>query len=164
MKVNKKYFFYNHNYTMENKDTEYINGDADDFTIFLFSEPPKEENSIKLELSPSKKKIHIGLHIFQELLMIFTEGMKYLFSQEEKCDITKLETKDIELMNRYFKSIGFIINVEVFTIKDYLDNMKLPNYFLKQELIQENTPLDSFYYETSFNSFIYRISFSFLRV
>ena len=41
---------------MENKDTEYIDGDADEFTIFLFSEPPKEKNSIKLELSPPSKK------------------------------------------------------------------------------------------------------------
>lgn len=149
---------------MENKDTEYIDGDADEFTIFLFSEPPKEKNSIKLELSPSKKKIHIGLHIFQELLMIFTAGMKYLFSEEEKLDVTKLEQKDIKLMNDYFESIGFQVNVEVFTISEYLDNMKLPNYFLKQELITENTMLDEFYYETTLNAKIYRIYFNFLKV
>ena len=32
---------------MENENTEYIDGDADEFTIFLFSERPKEMNSIK---------------------------------------------------------------------------------------------------------------------
>ena len=48
---------------MENKDTEYIDGDADEFTIFLFSESPKEQNSIKLELSSAKKDIHIGLAV-----------------------------------------------------------------------------------------------------
>ena len=147
---------------MENKDTEYIDGDADEFTIFLFSEPPKEKNSIKLELSPSKKKIQIGLHIFQELLMIFTAGMKYLFTEEEKLDVTKLEQKDIKLMNDYFESMGFQVNVEVFTISEYLDNMKLPNYFLKHELITENTMLDEFYYETTLNAKIYRIYFNFL--
>ena len=68
---------------MEDKDTQYINGDADDFTIFLFSEKPKDKNTIKLELTPSENPIHIGLHIFQELLMIFTSGMKYLFSEED---------------------------------------------------------------------------------
>lgn len=149
---------------MENKDTEYIDGDADEFTIFLFSEPPKGKNSIKLELSPSKKKIHIGLHIFQELLMIFTAGMKYLFSEEEKLDVTKLEQKDVKLMNDYFESMGFQVNVEIFTISEYLDNMKLPNYFLKQELITENTMLDEFYYETTLNAKIYRIYFNFLKV
>ena len=149
---------------MENEKTEYIDGDADDFTIFLFSNPPKEKNTIKLELDPSKKDIHIGLHIFQELLMIFTAGMKYLFSEEDKLDITKLEEKDVILINQYFESIGFQAIVEVFTIPDYLDNMKLPNYFLKQELIEENTPLDAFYYETSLNGKIYRVYFTFLRV
>lgn len=149
---------------MENKDTEYIDGDADDFTIFLFSNPPKEKNTIKLELDPSKKDIHIGLHIFQELLMIFTSGMKYLFSKEEKLDITQLQKEDIELMDKYFQSIGFQAIVEVFTIVDYLDNMKLPNYFLKKELIKENTPLNAFYYETSLDGKIYRITFDFLRV
>ncbi len=149
---------------MENENTQYIDGDADDFTIFLFSNPPKDKNSIKLELDPSKKDIHIGLHIFQELLMIFTSGMKYLFSEEEKLDITKLEEKDIYLMNQYFESMGFQSIVEVFTIGEYLDNMKLPNYFLKQEFIEENTPLDAFYYETSFNGNIYRVYFNFLRV
>ena len=66
-------------------------------------------------------------------------------------------------MNQYFESMGFLIKVETFTIKEYLSNMKLPNYFLNQENIQENTPLDDFYYETSFNQIIYRISFDFLR-
>ena len=149
---------------MENKDTKYIDGDADEFTIFLFSEPPKNQNSIKLELNPSKKKLHIGLHIFQELLMIFTAGMKYLFSKEDKLDITKLEQNDIILMNKYFESMGFQVNVTIFTIKEYLDNMKLPNYFLNQELIKEDTPLDAFYYETSLNDKIYRVYFNFLRV
>ena len=149
---------------MENKETEYLDGDGDDFTIFLFSKKPMKPNTVKLQLNPENKDIHIGLHIFQELLMIFTLGAKYLFSKNEKLDITKLEQKDIDLLNEYFKSIGFTISVEIFTISDYLENMKLPNYFLKQELIGENTPLDAFYYETSFNQMIYRISFNFLRV
>jgi len=148
---------------MENENTEYMDGDADEFTIFLFSEPPKEKNSIKLELDPSKKEIHIGLHIFQELLMIFTAGIKYLFSKNEKVDITTLTEEDISLMNRYFESMGFTININIFTIEGYLSNMKLPNYFLHQELIKEDTPLDSFYYETTHNQKIYRIYFDFLR-
>ena len=148
---------------MENEDTKYIHGDADEFTIFLFSEKPKEKHSIKLELDNSKKDIHIGLHIFQELLMIFTSGMKYLFSKDEKLDITMLTKDDIILMNKYFESIGFIVQVDTFTISDYLSNMKLPNYFLKQELIKENTSLDAFYYETALEGIIYRVTFDFLR-
>ena len=49
---------------MENKDTEYIDGDADEFTIFLFSNPPKEKNSIKLELRILLKKKYILDYIY----------------------------------------------------------------------------------------------------
>ena len=51
---------------MENNDTEYIEGNGDDFLIFIFSSEPRERNSVKLELDP-KDGIKIGLHIFQEL-------------------------------------------------------------------------------------------------
>ena len=84
--------------------------------------------------------------------MIFTAGMKYLFSEEEKLDVTKLEQKDIKLMNDYFESIGFQGKCRGIYNMEYLDNMKLPNYFLKQELITENTMLDEFYYETTLNA------------
>lgn len=149
---------------MEDKDTKYIDGDADDFTIFLFSEKPKDKNTIKLELTPSEKPIHIGLHVFQELLMIFTSGMKYLFSKEDKLDITQLDVHDIQIINKYFESMGFQVNVNIFTIPEYLDNMKLPNYFLNHELIDDNTMLDDFYYETSLKGNIYRVYFNYLRV
>ena len=148
---------------MSNDDVKYINGDADDFTIYLFSAPPKEKNTIKLELNPSKDNIHIGLHIFQELLMIFTSGIKYLFSKDEIVDITSLTVDDISLMNHYFQSIGFTILIETFTISEYLSNMKLPNYFRNHDLIKDNTPLYDFYYETYLAGIIYRITFNFLR-
>jgi hypothetical protein len=148
---------------MENEDTKYVNGDADDFTIFLFSEEPKEENSIKLELNPDKKDIKISILIFQELLMIFTSGIKYLFSENDKVDISSLNHEDILLMNQYFGSIGFKIIIEMFTIHEYLSNMKVPNYFIHQELIKDQTPLPDIYYETSLKGTIYRITFDFLR-
>ena len=67
-------------------------------------------------------------------------------------------------MNTYFESMGFQCFVDKFTISEYLGNMKLPNYFLKQELITDTTPLKDIYYETSINYIIYRVSFDFLRV
>ena len=148
---------------MENEDTKYLNGDGDDFTIFLFSEKPKEKNSIKLELKQGDKDIKIGLMIFQELLMIFTAGIKYHFSKDEKVDITKLSEEDINLMNEYFASIGFTINIDIFTIEEYLTNMKLPNYFKNQDRIKDDTLLKDIYYETAIDMKIYRISFDFLR-
>lgn len=149
---------------MEDDSTEYIDGDADDFTIFLFSEKPKEQNTIKLELSDNVENLQIGLHIFQELLMIFTSGIKYLFGNgDETVNITILTEEDINLMNQYFKSMGFKITIEIFTIGEYLNNMKLPNYFINKELIEKETILRDFYYETSLSGKIYRISFDFIR-
>ena len=42
--------------------------------------------------------------------------------------------------------------------------MKLPNYFVNKVLITNNTMLNDFYYETSKNGMIYRVSFDFLKV
>ena len=86
---------------MEHIDTEYKEGDDSEFLDFLFTEIPQEKNSIKLELSPAEKNVKIGLHIFQELLMIFTGGLKKLFGEKEKVDITILKPEDIQLMNKY---------------------------------------------------------------
>ena len=66
-------------------------------------------------------------------------------------------------MNDYFKSFGFSLEVKKFTIGEYLSNMKLPNYFLNKELIEDNTPLNDIYYETSFDGLIFRVTFDFLR-
>ncbi len=149
---------------MEHTDTEYKEGNDSEFLDFLFTEIPQEKNSIKLELSPAEKNVKIGLHIFQELLMIFTGGLKKLFGEKEKVDITILKPEDIQLMNKYFESMGFQCMVERFNVSEYLENMKMPNYFVNQELITDKTLLKDIYYETSINYIIYRVSFDFMRV
>ena len=78
-------------------------GDGDDFTIFLFSHEPFEKNSIKLELDEPEEGKHIGLHIFEQLLQIFTDGMKYLYCDKEgNLDIASLEINSIIKMKEYF--------------------------------------------------------------
>lgn len=143
-----------------------IDGDGDDFTIFLFSHPVKEPNTIKLELAPPEKGVHIGLHIFQELLQIFTDGIKYFYSNHDKggkVDINSLTIENIDLMKRYFLSIGFQLILDVFTPENYLSK---PDIFNDKSLIKENTMLDEYFYEiTTYDSNdsekIYRVSFKF---
>jgi hypothetical protein len=148
---------------MENENTEYKSGDGNDFTIFLFSEQPKQPNTIKLELDNKDPNVKIGLTIFQELLMIFTLGIKYLFSEgKDNVDISKLSFENLELMNCYFKSMGFEIFLKKYNISEYLENIKLPNYFKDQHLIEDNTLLKDIYYETTLDYIIYRIYFNFL--
>lgn len=148
-----------------------IDGDGDDFTIFLFSHPVKEPNSIKLELAPPEKGVHIGLHIFQELLQIFTDGLKYFYGKrsnkddkdEGKVDINSLTIENIDLMKRYFLSIGFQLILDVFTPDNYISK---PDIFNDKSLIKKNTMLDEYFYEiTTYDSNnkekIYRVSFKF---
>lgn len=148
---------------MENEDTKYIEGNGDDFLKFLFSDEPRGKNTVKLELDPPDPGVKIGLHIFQELLMIFTMGMKCLYPESEELNISLITEEDIQKIHGHFQSFGFILQVEKFTVQEYLSNMKLPNYFKNQGLITDNTPLKDIYFEPFVQGFIYRISFDFLR-
>ena len=148
---------------MENEDTEYIEGNGDDFLKYIFSKEPREKNSVKLELDPPDPGVKLGLHIFQELLMVFTMALKYLYSDGEDLNISTITSEDIDKINRHFNSFGFSVLVERFTIQDYLSNMKLPNFFKNKELIKDDTMLRDIYYETFTNDNIYRITFDFIR-
>ena len=148
---------------MENEDTEYIEGNGDDFLKYIFSSEPREKNSVKLELDPPNEGVKLGLHVFQELLMVFTMGLKYLYSEGDALNISTISPEDIDKINRHFQSFGFSVLVEKFTIQDYLSNMKLPNFFKDKELIKDDTLLRDIYYETYVNDFIYRITFDFIR-
>lgn len=148
---------------MENEDTEYIEGNGDDFLKYIFSKEPREKNSVKLELDPPDPGVKLGLHIFQELLMVFTMALKYLYSDGEDLNISTITSEDIDKINRHFNSFGFSVLVERFTIQDYLSNMKLPNFFKNKELIKDDTLLRDIYYETFTNDNIYRITFDFIR-
>ena len=145
-----------------------IDGDGDDFTIFLFSHPVKEPNTIKLELAQPERDVHIGLHIFQELLQIFVDGLKYFYGQQSdkgdgKVDINNLTEENIDLMKRYFLSIGFQLILDIYTPDDYISK---PDIFKDHNLIKENTMLDEYFYEISTydsddSEKIYRVSFKF---
>ena len=148
---------------MENEDTEYIEGNGDDFLKYIFSKEPREKNSVKLELDPPDPGVKLGLHIFQELLMVFTMALKYLYSDGEDLNISTITSEDIDKINRHFNSFGFSVLVEKFTIQDYLSNMKLPNFFKNKDLIKDDTLLRDIYYETFTNDNIYRITFDFIR-
>ena len=122
-------------------------GDADDFTIFLFSHKPFEKNSIKLELDEPEPGKHIGLHIFEQLLQIFVDGLKYLYgdgSPEGKVDISELTEENMEKMKLYFLSIGFHVILDTYDQSNYVAK---PDVFMNHKLITEDTMLNEFYYE-----------------
>ena len=150
-----------------NTSPEYKEGHHEEFIQYLFSDSPKEKGEISLELplpEGSEKCKNIGLHLFEQLLMIFVDGLKYFYgdsnSKPIKVDINKLSKEDIEKVNEYFISMNYSVKLEVFsTLSDY--QFKFPNYFKNQEHIKPETKLEDFYYEIfGQKNTAFRISFS----
>ena len=139
--------------------TDYKEGSHSQFIEYLFSDSPKDKGVIQLESTYIEPGKNIGLHTFEQLLMIFVDGLKYFYGENNKVDINKLKQEDIEKVNEYFISMNYKVNLEVFpTINEY--KFKFPNYFKNQENIKNETKLEDFYYEIfNENNCVYRISF-----
>ena len=100
-----------------NSDTEYKEGDHQDFIIYLFSNSPKGVGEVKLELPLNEPGKNLGLHEFEQLLMIFVDGLKYFYGENGKVDINKLNTDDIQKVNSYFLSMNYIFIQQFFFSK-----------------------------------------------
>ena len=146
-----------------NSEPEYKEGHHGEFIQYLFSDSPKEKGEISLELplpEGFEKCKNIGLHVFEQLLMILVDGLKYFYGEDDKVDINKLTKEDIEKVNEYFISMNYSVTLKVFeTMNDY--QFKFPNYFKNQEHIKPETKLEDFYYEIfGQNNTAFRISFA----
>jgi len=145
---------------MSETKTDYKEGNHSQFIEYLFSDSPKDKGAIQLESSCVDPDKNIGLHIFEQLLMIFVDGLKYFYgNSEDKVTISELKKEDIEKVNEYFISMNYRVNLEVFlTMNEY--KFKFPNYFKNQEHIKTEIVLEDFYYEIfGDNNCAFRISF-----
>ena len=143
-----------------NSDTEYKEGDHNDFINYLFTDSPKEKGEVKLELPLNTPDKNLGLHEFEQLLMIFVDGLKYFYGVNNKVNINSLKKEDIEKVNEYFISMNYSVKLDYFpTMNEY--QFKFPNYFKNQEKITNETQLEDFFYEV-FNerNSAFRIYFS----
>ena len=73
--------------------TEYKESDHNTFIKYLFSVEPLDKGSISLESPLLDKNKNINLHIFEQLLMIFTDGLKYLYGDTNN----KVNLKELTL-------------------------------------------------------------------
>ena len=141
---------------------EYKEGSHQSFIEYLYSAQPKQRGEIQLESDPLNSDKNIGLHIFEQLLMIFVDGLKYFYSDTNgKVDISNLREENITKINEYFRSMNYEIKLEVFqTMYEY--QFKYPNYFKNQQQITQDTKLEDFYYEIFNNeNTAFRISFKY---
>jgi len=147
---------------MENENTEYKDGDHNSFIEYVFTKEPKENNSIKLELDSPQEGNNINKHIFEQLLQIFTDGMKYLYSDNDnKVDIASLEIDSILKMKEYFESFGVEL---IFNMYDQTNYVLKPYIYNNPELYNKSKSVNEFYYqiplEKDNNMLVYRISFN----
>ena len=147
---------------MENENTEYKSGDHNSFIEYVFTKDPKEKNSIKLELEPPQEGNNLNKHIFEQLLQIFTDGMKYLYSDDDnKLDIGSLEIDSILKMKKYFESFGAELIFNMYNLNNYVFK---PYIYSKPELYNKSESVNDFYYEIPLekdnNMLVYRISFN----
>ena len=147
---------------MENENTEYKDGDHDSFIKYVFENSPKEKDSIKLELDSPQESNNINKHIFEQLLQIFTDGMKYLYSDNDnKVDIASLEIDSILKMKEYFESFGVEL---IFNMYDQTNYVLKPYIYNNPELYNKSKSVNDFYYEIPLEKnnqlLVYRISFN----
>ena len=142
-----------------NTDTEYKEGDHQDFINYLFSDSPREKGEVKLELPLNERDKNLGLHEFEQLLMIFVDGLKYFYGINGKVDIHNLTKEDIQKVNEYFLSMNYEFQLDIFpTMNEYI--FKHPNYFKDQQHITNSTELKDYYYEVyGKDNCVFRISF-----
>ena len=145
--------------------TEFKEGDHQSFINYLYSCEPREIGSIQLESPLLDNNKNIYLHTFEQLLMIFVDGLKYFYGDNNnKVNIDVLSLQDFDKINQYFKSMNYEIKLEIFE-NMYEYQFKFPNYFKNQETINNETKLEDFYYEI-FNSEnkVFRVSFKSLKI
>ena len=85
-----------------------VEGSLDDFIDNLVSSPPKDANSIRLEIEHEDY-----VNAFKVLVEIFTKSMKYVYGDARGVvDLDSLVEGDLDLMSKYFNSFGYILNIE----------------------------------------------------
>ena len=143
--------------------TDYKEGNHNDFINYLFGQDPKPQGAIVLESPPLEPNKHSGLHIFEQLLMIYVDGLKYFYKDTEgKVDVNLLTNEDILKIQEYFQSMNYKVNIDIFeTMYEY--QFRYPNYFKDQHKIHKDCLLSDFFYEIfKENGKVFRISFNYL--
>lgn len=123
----------------------------------IFNKQPKPEKSNQLQFVEN-----LDLReMFEFLLTFFTEGAKYRYGNKEgKIEIDKWTEKEIHMMKKYHKSIGFELNIDSFNHKkNFLFDSSLYNFNYKDIKITNQTKLNEFKVSFKCEEFIHVIYF-----
>nr|QDY52467.1 hypothetical protein 10_8 [Mimiviridae sp. ChoanoV1] len=134
--------------------------DFDELILTLFNNPPKPPYTFGVSFINKDNNTNLK-EIFENLLILFTEGMKILFGSQGKVNLELLSDDDIKLFNKYMESIGLKLIIDIHikedgTIYDY-NRYKYTNLN-----ITTNTKLNEFKLPFLTKNIVYIISFDFL--
>jgi len=91
--------------------------DLGTFARKIFNEEPRAESSITVDFEEAGLE---GEDLFKELCMIFAQGMRILYANEEgKVDLHLLNATQFDEVDKYFRSFGY--RVIITTNKDGID-------------------------------------------
>jgi len=129
--------------------------ELEDLVLSLFSKPPGEPNSHSIHFDTSNL-----LQLFESLLLIFTNGMKFIFgNQSGVVELDKLGAEDIDFFNKYFNSIGYLFYFDVYEDsnenRDKTQEMKYTNLTLNSQ-----SQLKDLYFPLLSKDKIYLINFT----
>lgn len=86
--------------------------DFDELILTLFNNPPKPANTFGVSFINKDNNTNLK-EIFENLLILFTEGMKILFGSQGKVNLELLSEDDIKLFNKYMESIGLKLIIDI---------------------------------------------------
>tara|TARA_B100000282_G_C31730529_1_gene490696 strand:- start:591 stop:1037 length:447 start_codon:yes stop_codon:yes gene_type:complete len=148
---------------MENEDTVYKDDKEESFIEYVFSNKPQEKGVIKLECGLPDEGKPFNKHMYEQLLQIFVEGLKFLWGKENKVNLKDLTIENISLMKEYFLSFNIDLQFSMFLEKDYIFK---PYIYGNPVLEQKYTKISDYFYQVLIEKdnqmWYYRISFELL--
>ena len=148
---------------MENEDTVYKDDKEESFIEYVFSNKPQEKGVIKLECGLPDEGKPFNKHMYEQLLQIFVEGLKFLWGKENKVNLKDLTIENISLMKEYFLSFNIDLQFSMFLEKDYIFK---PYIYGNPVLEKKYTKISDYFYQVLIEKdnqiWYYRISFELL--
>ena len=87
--------------------------DYEDFVKELYSNSPKDPNTVIIDLDTSNIN-----NLFEKLITLFKDGLVYFYGNKEKIiDLNMLDDKKILKINRYFNSFSINVNFKIVNYK-----------------------------------------------
>tara|TARA_B110000261_G_C13074519_1_gene353506 strand:- start:829 stop:1260 length:432 start_codon:yes stop_codon:yes gene_type:complete len=126
----------------------------------LFNNTPKDPKAFGISFV-NEESITDLKEVFENLLIIFTEGMKILHGENGKVNLDKLTSNDIIHFDKYMNSIGLKIIIDIRDLEEGV-NQDYSKFKYTNKNITEKTKLNELKLPFLTQRKVYIISFDFI--